>query len=161
MALCSRLLIHILLTLLFLYCVLEACIRCKRITNTLLHYNSSHLGDEEKAGTYFALKLLVLRCATVADSLLVLSCCRGSVAGEGGNTVTSSRDVELLEDWPDMGGSSFRDNLHVTNGNHIQKVRVRRCSKMVKVLGCGTEMLRVRIWVQFLFPPFPLTPLFS
>ena len=34
----SLLLIHILLTLLFLYCALEACIRCKRLTNTLLHY---------------------------------------------------------------------------------------------------------------------------
>ena len=68
--------------------------------------------------------------------------------------------MELLEDWPDMGGSSFRDNLHVTNGNHIQKVRVRWCSKMVKVLGSGTEMLWVRIWVQsvfiFLFPPTPV-----
>ena len=37
-ALCSRLLIHILFILLFLYCAIQACIRCKRLTNTLLHY---------------------------------------------------------------------------------------------------------------------------
>ena len=30
--------VHILLALLFLYCALQAHVRCKRLTNTLLHY---------------------------------------------------------------------------------------------------------------------------
>lgn len=60
--------------------------------------------------THFALKLFVLRC-TVVVSLAELACWRGSVAGEGGMIETSSRDVALVPNCPERGGSSFKDNL--------------------------------------------------